>query len=275
MKYLDCHVHMSKKLDDPGKMLAQLDEAGVAGAVVLSFPPERYGETCEADCPVKAKDRLKLVMDWAKQSDRIYPFFWIDPMDEDALEQVDMAVEAGIASFKVICDRFYPYEDRPMEVWHYIAQKKKPILFHSGILYSPYPASINNRPVHFEQLFTVPNLRFALAHVSWPWHDECMALYGHWQYEREEQNTTTEMFIDTTPGTPKYYREEVLTKLYHTGIRIEDNILFGTDCVTDYNVDYCKMIRDRDQEIFARIGVTQEQQEKYFGGNLLRFLGKV
>lgn len=27
MKYLDCHVHMSKKLDDPEKMLAQLDEA--------------------------------------------------------------------------------------------------------------------------------------------------------------------------------------------------------------------------------------------------------
>lgn len=274
MKYLDCHVHMGKKLDDPRRMLAQLDEAEVDGAVVLSFPPERFGEKCTPDCPLKAKERLKLVMDWAGQSDRIYPFFWIDPLEEDALEQVDMAVEAGIDAFKVICDRYYPYEDRPMEVWNRIAQKKKPILFHSGILYSPYPASINNRPVHFEQLFTVPDLRFALAHVSWPWHDECMALYGHWQYEHEEQNTTTEMFIDTTPGTPGFYREEVLNKLYHTGIRIEDNILFGTDCTTDYNTDYSKMVRNRDLEILPRIGVTKEQQEKYFYRNLMRFLGR-
>lgn len=31
---------------------------------------------------------------------------------------------------------------------------------------------------------------------------------------------------------------------------------------------------NRDLEILPRIGVTREQQEKYFAGNLLRFLGK-
>ena len=274
MRYMDCHVHMDKKPEKLENMLARMDEAGVEAVGLLSFAPERFGEVYEEPCPVKAKDRLDAVMDWAKRSDRIFPYFWIDPLEEDALEQVDLAVERGVDAFKVICDRFYPCDERPMEVWRYIAEKKKPILFHSGILYSPHPSSRYNRPVNFEALFEIPNLRFALAHVSWPWYDECIALFGQWQYLYGRGLTTAELFLDTTPGTPKLYREEVFTKLFHTGIDVENYLMQGSDCIIDYNVDYYRYVQEMDRAVINKLGLTEAQQEKYYYKNLLRFLGK-
>lgn len=273
-KYMDCHVHMLGKISRLEDMLEGLDAADVDAAVVLSFPPESNAEADTSKYSFAAEDRLSFVMEWAGKSERIFPFFWIDPMEEDAFKQVDMAVEAGIAGFKVICNHFYPCDERPMEVWRHIAGKKKPILFHSGILYTKNFGSVYNRPVNFEPLFEIPDLKFALAHVSWPWHDECIALYGHWRWRYESHMTTAEMFIDTTPGTPKIYREEVLTKLYRAGAGIEDNIMQGTDCFMDYDAAYSKDIHGMDEFLLDKLGVTEEQKEKYRCKNLLRFLGR-
>ena len=80
--------------------------------------------------------------------------------------------------------------------------------------------------------FLYTGLRFALAHVSWPWVDECLAVYGKFLNAlTRRRELSVEMFIDTTPGTPRIYRQEVLTKLMTIGYDVEHNILFGTDCV--------------------------------------------
>jgi predicted TIM-barrel fold metal-dependent hydrolase len=213
-------------------------------------------------------------MSLAAFSDRIIPFFWIDPLEKDALEQVSEAVNAGIAGFKVICNRFFPGDPRPMEVWEKIASTGKPILFHSGILYSHTPSSRYNRPAGFEPLFDIPDLRFALAHVSWPWHDELLAVYGNWRNRKEGGTTRAEMFIDTTPGTPKIYRREVFSKIYTIGYDIEDNIIFGTDCTNNYNSGYVKQILAMDKDALDNAGVSEAGREKYYHKNILRFLGK-
>jgi len=189
------------------------------------------------------------------------------------LEQVDRAVEAGIAGFKTICNRHFPGDERALRVYERIAAAGKPMLFHSGILYSGSPSSQYNRPAYFEPLFFIPKLRFAMAHVSWPWHDECLAVYGHWCDCRQKGLTSAEMFIDTTPGTPKIYREEVLRKIYTIGYDIEDNVMFGTDCNSDYRPDYVRQVLAMDKEALDNIGATAEQREKYYHKNLLRFLG--
>ena len=274
MKYIDCHCHMQGKIIPPEELLKKLDAAGMEAVEVMSFAPPSLMWAAALDCPRTPSDRLKFLVDFGSKSDRIFTMFWIDPTDEDAMEQVDRAVEAGVTGFKVICDHYYPCDDRPMQVFAHIAETGKPLHCHSGILYSPHVASRYNRPVWFEDLLEIPKLRFALAHVSWPWVDECLAVYGHWQSMKKRGQTTAEMFIDTTPGTPKIYREEMLMKLYNVGYDIENNVMLGIDNRYDYNVEYCRQICSGDEFLLSKLCVTEEQRNKYFWKNYYRFIGR-
>ncbi|MCL2318661.1 MAG: amidohydrolase family protein [Treponema sp.] len=275
---IDCHVHTAAGISPGENILKQLDAAGVEKMILLSHhpssfnPPENRQNKNWNKAP-EPRDALKALMEWAAFSKRIIPFFWIDPLDGDAFDQVDRAIAAGVAGFKVICNRFFPCDPRPMQVWERIAKAGKPILFHSGILYTPVPASIYNRPAGFEPLFGIPGLRFAMAHVSWPWCDEMLAVYGYWSYLKRQGITTAELFIDTTPGTPRIYRREVFSKIYTIGYDVEDNVIFGTDNYSDYNPDAVKRILEMDKDALDNAGVTPEQREKYYSKNVIRFLG--
>ena len=274
---IDCHVHTAPTPESKESLLDGLASAGIDQIVLLSHHPASFHRKTAVEGQVYGKysspaSSLAQVMEWAAFSDSIIPFFWIDPLDADAFEQVDQAVAAGIAGFKVIANRFFPGDERPMQVWERIAQADKPILFHSGIAFGNGPWSQYNRPVGFEPLFEIPSLRFALAHVSWPWCDECLAVYGHWENRKNLGTTSTQMFIDTTPGTPLIYRKEVFSKIYTIGYHIEDNLIFGTDCNSNYSSDYAKQIIAMDNVALDHAGATAVQREKYFGKNITRFL---
>ena len=275
---IDCHVHTATGTSPGENILQQLDSAGMDKMVLLSHPPSAFDPPGDHKSPLWSKapaykETISALMEWAAFSDRIIPFYWIDPTEEDSYEQVDRAIEAGVAGFKVICNHFFPGDAKPMQVWEHIAKTGKPVLFHSGILYSPKPASMYNRPVGFEPLFTIPGLRFAMAHVSWPWCDEMLAVYGYWSFLKHSGLTSSELFIDTTPGTPGIYRREVFSKIYSIGYDIEDNIIFGTDCNTSYDSNYAKEILAMDKDALDKAGVTVEQREKYYHRNVIRFLG--
>ena len=274
---IDCHVHTSPAPQSKEELIKRLDIAGIDRIVLLSYHPASFYREANVDGaifgkPVSPAAVLAQAIEWAAFSERIIPFFWIDPLEEDAFDQVDKAVSAGIAGFKAISNRCFPGDERPMQVWERIAQANKPILFHSGILYGNGPWSKYNRPVGFEPLFEIPNLRFALAHVSWPWCDECLAVYGFWQNRKNNGTTSAEMFIDTTPGTPRIYRREVFGKIFGIGYDIEDNLIFGTDCSSSYSPDYAKEIIAMDNDALGNAGAGPEQREKYYGKNILRFL---
>ena len=112
-----------------------------------------------------------------------------------------------------------------------------------------------------------------MGHCSWPWIDECIALYGKF-LNGLTTGRSAEMFFDITPGTPKIYREELLTKLFTVGYDVPNNIVFGTDNRADaYNSDWCKRWLDIDNAIYKKLGVTEEIKEKIYCDNLMRFLG--
>ena len=267
----DLHIHHDLFDLPPQKLLDGMDKAGIAGGVVLSPSAVPF---FEGDRIVRApKERIDNVMAFTKDSDRLYPFFFIDPTDKDAIDQVHYALDQGIAGFKTICTHFYPDDERAVPVYHEIAQSGKPYLFHSGILYDGKNASGNyNRPCNFEVLLSVPKLRFALAHISWPWCDECIAVFGKFQnyLEISGEQGAAEMFIDTTPGTPALYREDALRKLIAMGA--EDHMIWGTDCKTDYSAEYAQSIRARDEEVMSRIEGGDRILKKWYSENFMRFL---
>lgn len=268
----DAHIHIRPGNAGRDTLVRRMRQAGMDGGILLSQPP-----ACAAS-PETLKtwqERLANVLEWCHLSRKLYPFFWIDPLEKNASQQVYAAVERGIGGFKVICDYFEPGDCRAMKIFQAIADARRPILFHSGILWDGKPSSMYNRPVLFEALLRVRGLKFALAHISWPWCDELLAVYGKFlQAQTSKPELDMELFIDMTPGTPEIYRREALTKLFKIGYDVENNILFGSDSSTSsYNFSWIKKWVRYDRQIMRSLGVSSPVMEKVFGGNARRFLG--
>lgn len=266
---LDGHIHIMDELVDPQGLLARMRTCGVDGGLLISLPPRGFFPN-GLDLP--SKKRLDNLMAWGGESMSL--FFWIDPLDEDAIDQVDVAARRGVAGFKVICDRFYPGDERAMPVYRRMASLGLPVMFHSGILWDGKVSSKYNRPVEFEALLDVPGLRFAMAHIGWPWSDEMIALYGKLaEAKKRRTDTPVELFVDLTPGTPPIYREEVLTRLMKAGYDVRHNVYFGSDCLAGrYDTQWTDDWLRRDRRILSLLEISSEDQENLFWRNLERFL---
>ncbi len=267
---LDGHIHISAEDKDPAPMLERMHAAGVDGGVILSAMPENMDPGAR---PYEA--RLEQILTFCRDEKYLFPFFFINPVAEDVLEQIDRAVEEGIAGFKIICNRFYPGDPRCVEACRHIASYRKPVLFHSGILWDgKNPSGNYNKPTEFEPLLPVDGLDFALAHISWPWCDECIAVYGKFNNAvHTGKEIGSRMFVDNTPGTPMIYRRDALTRLLFAGYDILGNLFFGTDNSTgDYNVEWAKSWIAADTKIYDELGLTPEQIQGIFSGNLLNFV---
>lgn len=269
---LDGHIHIRDGVENRGEFLRRLEDAGIEGGIVISLPPPAFPGVAHSAPPVERMDNLLF---WCGTDKNFYPFYWIDPMEDDAVEQITMAVQKGAMGFKIICDRYYPGDRKPMEILSAIAETGRPVLFHSGILWDGKASSPYNRPSEFEALLGINRLRFCLAHISWPWCDELIAVYGKFLNAcTQNPDLSVEMFIDLTPGTPPVYRHEALTKLFAVGYDVEDNVIFGSDsCVNGYNVKWIQEWVDRDRKIFWELGLGEKTLKKIYAENLKRFVG--
>jgi predicted TIM-barrel fold metal-dependent hydrolase len=271
VKILDGHIHIFDADANPGRLAEEMAAAEISGGVLISRPPASFAEIVE---PWEYGRRLENLLNWCDLPGNeleSYPFFWLDPLEKDAGEQIEAAVKAGVSGFKIICDRYYPDDPRVLAACSQIAESDRPVLFHSGILWDGKASSKYNRPANFEDLAGIPGLRFALAHISWPWVDEHIAVYGKLESaKRSKAGDSSEMFIDTTRGTPPIYREEALTKLYTVGYKVADNVFYGTDFIAGRFG--APGTASEDLRILNKIGLPESQIEAYFSGNLYRFL---
>ncbi|MBR3594122.1 MAG: amidohydrolase family protein [Clostridia bacterium] len=271
MKIFDAHTHAMAEKPQPELLLAEMEKAGVFGGCVFSNRPYHSYE----DIGTSFDERMNEVLAWAKgYEDRIFPVMWIHPYEPNIIENIHKAVENGICAFKIICTDFYVYEEESLRVLSEIASLGVPVFFHSGILWDGRVSSSYNRPVNWEALINIKGLRFSMGHCSWPWIDECIALYGKF-LNALLTGDTAEMFFDITPGTPDIYREELLTKLFTIGYDVGDNIMFGTDAYSShYSADWSEKWLETDKKIMDKLGVSRENREKLYYKNLMRFLGK-
>ena len=271
MKRFDAHVHSTRVPFDPAILVKKLEAAGLYGCCVFSNEPkENY-----PDQGTDFQERLDTVLaSVAGYEDRLYPVLWINPYEDDILNKVHIAVDRGICAFKIICSHFYVYEEASMTLLREIARLNKPVFFHSGILWDSKVSSKFNQPLNWEALLEIEGLRFSLAHCSWPWTDDCIALYGKFLNALTTRNSA-EMFFDMTPGTPVTYRKNLIEKLFLSGYDVGHNVLFGTDCTADfYNSEWAVKWQKIDCNIMDELGISAAVRKGLFHDNLLRFLGK-
>ena len=279
MKIFDMHIHTNTETPDPGALIENFEKSGTYGGCVFSTRPnvsDYHG------IGLDFKARLRQLDGWSHgYEDRIYPVIWMHPDEGDVLEKIRIADEHGVAGYKFIATSYSPSEDRFLEIAHAIAETGKPLFLHSGIHYSGqdfHPDLDYNRPSSFMKLVKVPGLRFSMGHCSWPWIDECIALFGKWGHHVSTLPAGTphaEMYLDITPGTPESYRRELLCKLYTFSQNTGDFIMHGTDQVAErYNSVAVSGRLARDRAILDALGVSRELRERAYHDNLMRFLGK-
>lgn len=266
------HLHTMPGTPEPEKLLEKMSQCGVSGGAVFSIYPE--GRVSGGGMPYD--ERIKNLLDWCKGNSDLYPVLFIHPDEKDVCEKARDAAEQGVVAFKMICDNYYVSDPKPMKLINTIAELKKPIIFHSGIIWNGGDSSKYNLPRYWEALISIPGLKFSLAHCSWPWIDECLAVYGKFLngYVSNPKNSA-EMFMDITPGTPVIYRKELLTKLFTIGYDVPHNIMFGTDCrVNNYKSEWTQKWIDIDNKIYEELGVPESIKKLIYADNFLRFIGK-
>lgn len=277
-RIFDTHVHIDKYVaPDPKRLLDSMDKHRIDKVALLAEDPEYLLENDYRKCREYNEARLERLMQWCEGSDnRLVPIYYINPVERDAMEQAEKAVDRGCAGFKVICETHFPGDERAMPVYQRIADLGKSILFHSGILWDWGDMSNYNRPCNFECMMGVENIKFALAHVSWPWTDECLSVYGKftnmWQHPSFRNQF---MHIDLTPGTPMCYRQDVLDTIHDTdywGIR--DRMLFGSDAFTNtFDGEFIASWAKNDTEMLLKGGFDQETVDKVLYQNAMDFWG--
>lgn len=268
----DAHTHVYPGEPDPAKVVKSFKDAGLVGGIVFSRCPNTW--QVPGAPLLKPEEAMDNVIAWCSGAPTIYPFYWIDPGADDACDLVDMAVEKGIYGFKVIRGAEKPVDAKSLKCYRRMAEKGKPVTFHTGILWDGRDSSEFFRPANWEGLLEAPHLRFALAHVSWPWCDECVAVYGKILNAVVRRGfEIPEMFIDTTPGTPKFYRKDALAKVFTVGYDVAEHVMYGTDCrVTRYNADWSRDWQRTDDALLAELGFGADTLDDYYRRGLQRYL---
>jgi len=285
----DCHAH-SRGNETADEVIRAMGQAGVDKSVITS-PYPRSLETGGIDPrPTEymqfsflgvndesQRESTKFISDLqAEAPDRIIAFAWIEPRLKNAVQHVEEAVtKFECMGIKMIPDHWYPWEPTFFPVYEKIRELKVPVLFHSGILYGFKDSSRFCRPCNYEVLINFPQLRFAVAHISWPWTDECIALFGRFRANLElspysdERAKQMQMYIDTTPGTPNFYRREAFRRALMFGA--EDYMIFGSDSsATDFGS--ARATAEMDRGIIRELGYSEDTIKKLQSENFERYL---
>ena len=266
---IDCHVH-SVGDEDPTQTIKSMDAAGLDKIILFGPKPGGWEGDSESLSMREANEWLARFA--AEAPDRIIPFTWIEPNLPGAVEELERAVaDLGCKGVKMIPNHWYPTDEAVFPVYEKAGELGVPLICHAGILFGNADGSRFCRPAFYEALINFPRVRFALAHIGWPWVDECLAVAGRFRAHSIRTGQEMQMWIDTTPGTPPMWRSEALQKaLAYLG---DERILWGSDArASDLTPASKTMASDR-RILRSILGAGAETERRWLGENVLRFLG--
>ena len=161
-------------------------------------------------------------------ADVLIPFASIDPHKgkrgvDEARRLID---EHGVRGFKFHpnAQAFFPNDRMAYPLYEVIEEAGLPALFHTGQsgVGSGLPGGGGIRlkysnPMHVDDVAVdFPTLKIVLAHPSFPWQDEALAVAVH----------KPQVYIDLSGWSPKYFPPQLIQ---HANSLLRDRMLFGTD----------------------------------------------
>ena len=200
----------------------------------------------------------------ARNSDVLIPFASVDPHKgklgiREARRMID---DYGVRGFKFHpnTQAFWPNDHAFYPLYEVIAEAGLIALFHSGttgigagmpggggvhLKYSN-PMCIDDVAADF------PELRIILAHPSFPWQEEALAIAVH----------KPNVYIDLSGWSPKYFPEILIQ---YTNTRLKEKMLFGSD--------FPLITPERWLADFEKIDIKDEVRPLVIKENAARLLG--
>ncbi len=194
--------------------------------------------------------------------DALIPFGSVDPhKGKLAVREAHELVEAGVRGFKFHpnTQAFWPNDRAHYPLYEVIAEAGLIALFHSGttgigagipggggvrLKYSN-PMAVDDVAADF------PGLEIILAHPSFPWQDEALAIAVH----------KPNVYIDLSGWSPKYFPENLIR---YTNSQLRHKMLFGSD--------YPLITPDRWLSDFAKLPIKDEVRPLVLRENAARLL---
>ncbi|MFJ1290897.1 amidohydrolase family protein [Paracoccus yeei] len=200
----------------------------------------------------------------ARHSDILIPFASIDPARGrmGAREARRLIADHGIRGFKFhpTMQGFYPNDRTAYPLYEAIAESGLPALFHTG--QTGVGAGMRggngmrlkySNPMHLDDVAVdFPDMPIVLAHPSFPWQDEALAVATH----------KPNVWIDLSGWRPKYF-PPILVRYADTLLR--DRVLFGSD--------WPMIDPEGWLEEFEALPIKPENRPGILKGNAARLLG--
>ncbi|WP_166875580.1 amidohydrolase family protein [Salinibacterium sp. ZJ450] len=199
----------------------------------------------------------------AQHSDVLIPFGSIDPAKGSAAvdEARRLVTERGIRGFKLHpnLQAFFPNERSVYPFYEQIEQLNVPIIFHTG--QSGVGSGLHgagglrlkySNPLHIDDVAVdFPDLRIVMAHPSFPWQDEALAVAAK----------NPNVYIDLSGWSPKYFPPNLVQ---YANSLLKDRVLFGSD--------YPLLTPDRWIADFDKLEIKPEVRPLIMKQNAVRLL---
>lgn len=277
---IDVHTHASKSSFLEQDPVAKAFDEQMAAYFKSGLPPtneevaEHYRERkmaavifpvdSEAEMGMGRVPNEEVAELAAKYNDCLIPFASIDPHKGKmgVREAIKLIEEYGVRGFKFhpSSQGFYPNDRLAYPLYEVIQHYKLPALFHSGQtgVGSGAPGGMGVRlkysnPMHVDDVAAdFPELTIILAHPSFPWQDEALAVATH----------KPKVYIDLSGWSPKYF-PPILIQYANT--LLKHKVLFGSDYPV---ITPARWIQD-----FDKIAIKDEVRPLIMKENAIKVLG--
>ncbi|WP_165956420.1 amidohydrolase family protein [Kribbella antibiotica] len=252
-KYFKAHDHRQPTIPE---MAAYYRERRMAAVVFTVDAEHATGHPRIANEEVAAS--------CAEHSDVLIPFASVDPWKgrAGAREARRLVEEYGVRGFKFhpSLQGFAPDDRMAYPLYDVIQELGVPALFHTGQtgIGAGVPGGGGIRlkysnPMLVDDVATdFPDLRIILAHPSFPWQDEALAVATH----------KPSVYIDLSGWSPKYFPPQLVR---YANTLLQDKVLFGSD--------YPVITPDRWLADFAELEIKPEVRSKILKDNAAGLLG--
>ncbi|MEV4648130.1 amidohydrolase family protein [Saccharopolyspora sp. NPDC049357] len=200
----------------------------------------------------------------AEHSDVLIPFASVDPWKGKAgvREARRLVAEHGVRGFKFhpSIQGFSPNDPMAYPLYEAIEELGVPALFHTGQtgIGAGVPGGGGIRMKHSNPMLVddvavdFPELRIILAHPSFPWQDEALAVATHKPF----------VYIDLSGWSPKYFPPQLV---HYANSLLQDKVLFGSD--------YPVITPDRWLSDFEKLDMKPHVRPKILKDNAVTLLG--
>jgi predicted TIM-barrel fold metal-dependent hydrolase len=198
-----------------------------------------------------------------EHADVLIPFASIDPAKGKmgAREARRLVQDYGVRGFKFhpSMQGFYPNDRKAYVLYEAIQEARVPALFHTGQTGAGAGARAGlgvrlkySNPIYLDDVAVdFPDMPIILAHPSFPWQDEALAVATH----------KPNVYIDLSGWSPKYFPANLVQ---YSNTLLKDRVLFGSD--------YPAITPDRWLSDFEKLPIKPEVRPMILKQNAVRLL---